>query len=170
MRHHNLALAGFMGTGKTTVGRLVAEALGWRFVDTDEAVEARAGRPIAAIFAAEGEAVFRALEATVCQHFAARVHQVIALGGGALLDDDARRAVEVHSLIVCLTCDLDTVMVRVGSDPKRPLFSGDRDRLASLWEARAAHYASLPEQVDSTHLTPSQVAEEVLARWQQWQP
>ncbi len=168
MKHCNIALAGFMGTGKSTVGRRVAHALGWRFLDTDAAIEARAGRSIAAIFADEGEAAFRALEAQVCGEAAALCHQVIALGGGALLDDDTRQAVERQSLIICLTCDLETIRARVGQDPTRPLFSGDPARLAALWEARAAHYASLPEHVDTTRLTPQQAADAVLERWLRW--
>jgi len=168
MTHCNLALAGFMGTGKSTVGRLAARALGWRFVDTDAVIAARAGRSVAAIFADEGEAAFRALEAQVCGEAAALCHQVIALGGGALLGDATRRAVEQHSLIICLTCDLATIRARVGRGATRPLFSGDPARLAALWEARAPHYASLPQQVATAGLTPQQAADAVLERWRQW--
>jgi shikimate kinase len=168
MKHCNIALAGFMGTGKSTVGPLVAQALGWRFVDTDAVIESRAGRSIDAMFADQGEAALRALEAEVCREVAALCHQVIALGGGTLLNDETRRLVQQHSLVIGLTCDLETVRMRVGEGAGRPLLSGDPARLAALWEARAAHYASLPQQVDTTHLTPQQAADLVLERWLQW--
>ncbi|MEB2287216.1 MAG: shikimate kinase [Anaerolineae bacterium] len=164
---HNLVLAGFMGTGKSTVGRLVAGRLGLAFVDTDAAIERRAGRSIAQIFAQDGETAFRRIEAEVCREIAAGRDQVIAVGGGALLDDSARRAFAQSSLIVCLTASLDEILRRVGDDPARPLFSADRERLAALCAARAAHYASLPHAVDTTTRTPAEIAEEVMRLWNQ---
>ncbi len=163
----NLVLAGFMGTGKSTVGRIVAGRLGLAFVDTDAEIERRARRPIAQIFAQDGEAAFRQMEAEVCQAVAAGRDQVIAVGGGALLDESTRRAFAQTSLIVCLTCSLDKILRRVGDDPARPLFSADREQLAALYAARAAHYASLSAQLDTTALTPAQAAEEVIRLWNQ---
>ena len=161
----NIALAGFMGTGKSTVGRLVAARLDWPFVDVDDVIEARAGCSIAAIFATEGEATFRQLEAEVCRELAARPQHVIATGGGALLDPTTRAAFEAHSLLVCLRADLDTIMQRVGNDPGRPLFAANQTQLARLLAARAPVYDSLPHQIDTTHRTPQQVAEEIVALW-----
>jgi shikimate kinase len=167
MAHKNITLAGFMGTGKSTVGRLVAERLGWRFVDTDEVIEARSGRTIAEIFAQDGESAFRKFEAEVCPEMAALCHQVIAVGGGALLNPVIRECVQAHSLLIALTCDLDEIIRRVGDAPARPLFAPDREHLARLLETRAEHYASLPHHIDTTHLTPEQTAEEVFRLWQQ---
>jgi shikimate kinase len=167
MPHRSIVLAGFMGTGKTTTGHIVATRLGWRFVDTDAVIEARSGRTIAQIFAADGEAAFRALEAVVCPEMAAIVHQVVAVGGGALLNPAIRDGVEAQSLVVGLTCDLDEIIRRVGDDPARPLFVPDRAALERLLAARAAHYASLPHSIDTTHRTPEQTAEEVIRLWQQ---
>lgn len=164
---HNLVLAGFMGVGKSSVGRIVAARLGLAFVDTDAEIERQAGRRIAQIFAQDGEAAFRRLEAEVCQAFAAGRDQVIAVGGGALLDESTRRAFAQTGLIVCLTCSLDEVLRRVGDDPARPLFSADRERLAALYAARAAHYASLPHTVDTTARTPAEIAREVIRLWNQ---
>jgi len=154
-----------MGTGKSTVGRLIAGQLGLAFVDTDAEIERRAGRTIAAIFAQDGEAAFRRLEAEICQEIAAGRDQVIAVGGGALLDNSTRRAFAQSSLIVCLTCSLDEILQRVGDDPARPLFSTERARLAALYAARAAHYAALPHTVDTTGRTPADVAGEVIRLW-----
>ncbi len=162
----NIALWGFMGTGKSTAGRLVAARLGLAFVDTDAVIEARAGRTIADIFAQEGEPAFRALEAAVCQEVAAGREQVIAAGGGALLDPAVFDALAASSLLVNLTCDLDEILRRVGDDPARPLFAGERARLARLLADRAAHYARVSHQIDTTHLAPHDVAEEIIRLWQ----
>jgi len=168
-RAGNLVLAGFMGVGKSTVGRIVAGRLGLAFVDTDAEIERRAGRSIAQIFAQDGERTFRRLEAEVCRAVAAQRGQVIAVGGGALLDNSTRHAFAQTGLIVCLTCTLDESLRRVGDDATRPLFSTDRARLAALYAARAAHYASLPHTIDTTACTPAGVAGEVIRLWTQHQ-
>jgi shikimate kinase len=165
--HKNITLAGFMGTGKSTAGPLVAKRLGWRFIDTDEIIETRSGHTIAEIFAQDGESGFRQLEAAVCPEMVALCHQVIAVGGGALLNAAIRECVEAHSLLITLTCDLDEVIRRVGDAPARPLYAPDREHLAQLLAARADHYASLPNHIDTTRLTPEQTAEEVFRLWQQ---
>ena len=166
----NIALAGFMGTGKSTVGRLLAERLGWRFVDTDALIEARAGRTIAQVFATQGEAAFRRLEAEICRQVAEGTRQVIALGGGALLNAETRRAVEARALLVCLDAPLDEIVRRVGQDPTRPLFHADRARLAALYAERAAHYAALPHHIVTTGRTPADITEEIVRLWQQLNP
>jgi shikimate kinase len=164
-KHCNIVLAGFMGTGKSAVGQIVAERLKWRFVDTDTVIEARAGKIIAEIFEQDGEPAFRALEAVVCRDVAALCHQVISVGGGALLNPAVQAVFAARDLVICLTCDLDTIIQRVGNDPARPLFSVDREKLARLLDARADHYASLPYHVDTSELSPEQSAEEVIGLW-----
>ena len=165
-KHCNIVLAGFMGTGKSTIGQLVADRLGWRLVDTDTVIEERAGKIIAEIFEQDGEAAFRELEATVCRDMAALCHQVIAVGGGALVNPDVQAVFAARDLVICLTCDLDTIIQRVGDDPTRPLFSVDREKLSQLLDSRADHYASLPHQVGTTELSPEEAAEEVVQLWQ----
>jgi shikimate kinase len=159
----NIALAGFMGTGKSTVGKLAAKRLGMAFVDTDEVIVARAGRPIAEIFAQDGEQAFRKLEADVCLEIGSGSGQVIALGGGALLNPQVREAFVARNLVICLTCALDEIVRRVGDDPSRPLFVADR--VAALFASRADHYNSLPHCIDTTHLGPQQVVEEIVRLW-----
>jgi shikimate kinase len=161
----NLILAGFMGTGKTTVGRIVAEELGMHFVDTDTEVEKGSGRSIAEIFAVSGEAAFRHMESAVCLRAARARHQVIAAGGGALLNAASRGMLEASGMIICLLCDLAEIVRRIGHDPSRPLFGGDRERLERLLAGRAAHYRSLPHHLDTTGRTPEQAAEEVIKLW-----
>jgi shikimate kinase len=162
----NIVLAGFMGTGKTTVGQIVAARTGLAFVDTDAVIVARAGRSIAEIFAAQGEPAFRALEAEVCADLAAGGGQVIATGGGALLDPRTVAAFADGNLFVCLTCDLDEIARRIGDDPLRPLARDGIERLARLLESRRPIYARVPHQIDTSSLTPQQAAEEIIRLWQ----
>lgn len=161
----NLVLTGFMGTGKSTVGRLLARQLDMDFVDTDAAVENEAGMRIPAIFRTAGEAGFRVLEARVCQQLAAGKGRVIATGGGALLDAETRAAFLANSMVVCLTCNLRVIVERVGADPSRPLYSNDVSRLAERLAQRRVFYDSLPHQVDTTYLSVQATAEKVIELW-----
>jgi shikimate kinase len=163
----NLVVTGFMGTGKSTIGQLAAARLGLAFVDTDTEIEKQAGRTIADIFAQDGEPAFRQLEAEICVRIAGQSGQVVATGGGALLNPQIREAFTASGLVVCLTCDLDEIIRRVGNDPARPLFTVDRDQLAKRLAARTGPYNSLPHHLDTTHLTPQQAVEEILWLWQQ---
>jgi shikimate kinase len=162
---HNIVLAGFMGTGKSTVGPIVAGRLRMHYLDTDAEIEARAGRSIASIFEEGGETSFRGIEEMVCLDAAAGRDQVIATGGGALLNERTRSALEATSLIVCLRAALYAIILRVGEDPSRPLFSGESGPLRRLYKARLPLYNSLPHQIDTTEKTPEEVAEEVIELW-----
>lgn len=162
----NLVLVGFMGTGKTTVGALVAERLGWVFVDTDAVVEAAAGMPVREIFAQQGEVAFRILEAHVCQAASAGTHTVISVGGGAVVNPETRRALEANGVLVLLTCERDRLIDRLEESAnrgERPLLGGDIGaRVDALAASRAGVYSSIALKVDTTHLTPEEVAERVI--------
>jgi shikimate kinase len=165
--HHNIVLAGFMGTGKSTIGRLVADKLNMTFVETDAQIEALAGLTIPEIFAQHGEPLFRQMEASICQQAAAGQNQVISTGGGALLNPKTREIFISSGLVICLKCDLDEIIRRVGSAPDRPLFVPDRERLERLFAPRADLYNSLPYQIDTTQREPAEIVEEVLYLWLQ---
>src|SRR3954447_21902345 len=105
MTSDRLFLIGYRGSGKSTVGRLLAERLGWAFVDADEELEIRAGRSIADIFTTDGEPAFRALESAVLRELASRDRHVIACGGGVVLRDDHRRLLRTGGHCVWLTGD-----------------------------------------------------------------
>jgi shikimate kinase len=170
-RATRVILTGFMGTGKTEVGRRLARTLGWPFMDTDAVIESAAGRSVAAIFAEEGEAGFRARErdavAQACQLPAA----VIAIGGGALLDAENRRLLIAAGPVVCLRATPREILRRVGEARDRPLLNGEgtaseAERLArieALLAARAAVYALAAYAVDTDGRTPDQVAAAVRA-------
>lgn len=161
----NIVLAGFMATGKTTVGRQVARRLGWPFLDTDDMIAAAAGMSIPNIFASRGEAHFRSLERQMVAEAAARRDVVIAVGGGALLDPANRAALEATGRIVCLDADDADLLTRLSNPDTRPLLAGPNAlaRLRDLRAVRAAHYASLALHVDTSGRTVEEVAERVIA-------
>lgn len=155
-----------MGTGKTSVGALVAERLGWSFVDTDAVVEATAGMPVREIFAQQGETAFRILEAQVCRAASAGINTVISVGGGAVVNPENRRALEANGVLVLLTCERDRLVDRLEESARRgerPLLSGDVGaRIDALAASRAGVYSSIALKVDTTHLTTAEVAEMVI--------
>ncbi len=162
VRHASLVLTGFMGTGKTTVGALLAQKLSREFVDMDAAIEAREGMTVRAIFATRGEEYFRARESELCAELAARENRVIATGGGTLVDarNHARFA---RAFVVCLDATVDVVCARVKDGKERPLVEGGaRERIESLMAVRRAAYARIPHHVDTTTKTVDQVADEVI--------
>ena len=117
----NLALIGFMGTGKTSVGRLVADQLGFEFLDTDELIQIRAGRTIADIFAKEGEPAFRQLERQIVQELSTREKTVIATGGGLPTNAENLAALKSFALVVCLWASAEKIWERVRNQSHRPL-------------------------------------------------
>ena len=118
---HNLALVGFMGTGKSSVGQLVAAQLHFRFADTDELIEARAGKTISAIFAEEGEAQFREYERAVVEELKNFHRAVIATGGGLVTRDESLASLKTHALVVCLWASPETIWERINHQSHRPL-------------------------------------------------
>lgn len=161
----NLILTGFMGTGKTTVGRAVARQLDRPFVDMDVEIATRAGKPIARIFAEEGEGAFRRREAALCAELARRDGLVIATGGGALVDARNRRALARTGVVVCLDATPEAILRRVGADGVRPLLDvpDPRAEVARLLAARRDAYAAIPWHVDTTDRSPAAVVARVLA-------
>ena len=140
-------LSGFMATGKTNIGRLLAGLLGWSFMDTDVMVIERAGKSIPEIFATDGEAAFRAFEHTCVLDASKISDSVVALGGGAIMEDGNRRAIASSGgTLVCLEADIDTIVERVSRKDNRPLLAGlnpqqRRAKIERLLAERAPHYA-----------------------------
>jgi shikimate kinase len=125
----NIALVGFMGSGKTATGRALARALGWELVDADAEIEARAGMPIQKIFATRGEPVFRGLEKSLIAGFVpAAKKKIFSLGGGAVLDEDTRALVARRCRVIWLWTSLETALSRIefGSRPVLDAAGGDR--------------------------------------------
>ncbi len=163
----NIILCGFMGTGKTTVGKLVAERLGWRFVDTDQVIESRDGRSIKAIFAQDGEAAFRRMEAELCAELVGWRRTVIATGGGIVLEPANRENLASAGLVVCLEAPASEIVGRLSGVTDRPLLA-DADpvvRINDLLAARAEAYSALPYHVNTAGCLPEHVAQQVIALW-----
>jgi len=161
----NIVLVGFMGTGKSAVGRLLAGRLGWSFVDMDAVIEERAGKRIDQIFADEGEPAFRSREHALVSELALQDRLVIATGGGVVLNPDHVKAFSRTGRVVCLEADPEVLWQRVSASGHRPLLEtpDKRERMLALLESRQPLYRAIPCRMDTTRLLPEQVADAVLA-------
>lgn len=157
-----VVLTGFMGAGKTTVGRLLADRLGWQFVDLDHEIESRAGRTIREIFERDGEAVFRRVERELLVEALAREPVVIAAGGGTLTFPENLERARAQAMVIWLNPDFATLARRIGGKgkPDRPLFRDEAGALA-LYRDRLPAYALSDWRID---VAPEELAEEVAAR------
>ncbi len=162
----NIVLTGFMGTGKTAVGRHLAAELKAKFVDVDIAIAEKAGRSIKDIFTGDGEAAFRKEESAVIQEVAAQDKTVIATGGGALMDHANRENLAKKGILVCLTARMGTLLERLKDDQTRPLLAGEslEQRVERLMTERQAIYNLCPIQVDTDGKTIAQVADEIIRK------
>ena len=163
-RIQNLALIGFMGTGKTSIGRLVAEQLHYDFVDTDELIESSTGRTIPEIFAQQGEAAFRQLEARLVEELAARTRTVISTGGGLPVNPANLASLKTHALVVCLWASPEKIFERVRAQNHRPLLH-DPDPMAkirSLLAAREPAYRQADVLINTELRSAREVAQQVL--------
>jgi shikimate kinase len=161
----NIVLTGFMGTGKTTVGRILAHRLGYELVDTDVLIEARHG-PIATIFRDRGEDAFRVIERELTAELADRTGLVVSTGGRLLLDPANASALGATGQVFCLVATADEILERVTSDPgriERPLLAvaDPGSRIRELLAERSDGYARF-RQVPTGGRTPEAVAEEIL--------
>jgi shikimate kinase len=159
----DVVLVGAPGSGKTTVGAVLADRLDLPFHDVDAVITERVGKPVAEIFADDGEAVFRAFEEATTAELLA-LPGVLALGGGAVLSPGTRASLRGHR-VVWLRIGLGAAVKRVGLDTARPLLLGNvRGRLLTLLNERAVLYAEVAtETVDTDALTPDAVADLILA-------
>lgn len=159
-----VTLTGFMGSGKSTVGRMVADALGCPFLDLDALVEKQAGKPVAEIFTADGEAAFRTLEAAVLKKTVGKYSAstaVLALGGGTLELPESARLVGSKSLCIYLEASADTLRGRLaGEVSSRPMLAGDWEAL--LARRLATYESTAAVTLPTDGLTPEQVADEII--------
>jgi shikimate kinase len=162
----NLILIGFMGTGKSTLGKLLQSRLGYRLVDTDALIVERAGMPITEIFAQEGEAVFRDRESAALKSLLGQQGLVIATGGGIILREGNRMLLRQLGFVVALTAEEAVILERVSRNQKRPLLQTEnpRETIARLLAARAPLYAAAAHAViDTSHKPHASVVEEIVA-------
>lgn len=165
-----VVLVGLMGTGKSTVGRRLANLLGTDFVDSDAAIEAAARRSVGEIFEQFGEPYFRDGERRVIARLIDEHHGVVATGGGAFVNPETRALILERAIAVWLDCDIDTLVARTRRRDTRPLLrNGDpREILARLHAERAPAYGQAPIRIETGDLPHHQTALRILEAIAQW--
>jgi shikimate kinase len=160
----NIYLAGMMGTGKSTIGRELARLLGRKFVDVDQALEARFSMTVNEIFAHHGEDFFRDEEKKLALELAETHNRVVATGGGTILDPDVRQAFTTGGLMICLFTQRDELVKRLERTSKRPLLKGApvQERVEELMRERAAVYEKIAIRLNTTDLTPTEAARKII--------
>ena len=166
----NLVLVGFMGSGKTSAGKLAAQRLGMKFLDMDDMIEQRHNQKISQIFQMKGEAFFRQQERSLVRELAAGEGRVIATGGGVVLDPNNLRDFGRMSVIICCWVDANVAYERTKDAKHRPLLGEGGDglsRIEALLRERAFLYKAIPNRVDTSALSVEQQADEIVRIYKQ---
>lgn len=165
----NLFLIGYRGSGKTTVAAVLAEQIGWPWIDADTELERRAAMTIKQIFAEQGEPAFRDLESTVLQDLAARQSHVVALGGGIVLRPENRRVLKDRGKTVWLQASPEALLRRIGDDPttsdRRPNLTGQGGlvEIRTLLDERTPLYAECADlTIDAEDKSPAEIARQII--------
>lgn len=160
----NIFLVGFMGTGKSAVGRELQRMTGLRLVDVDAEVEQAEGMSISKIFEVRGEAAFRDLEAREIMRISEGRDQIISTGGGAVLREDNMEAFSGSGVVVCLTASAETVYERTRHNTRRPLLEVDdpMEQIKNLMNERQPYYEKADAMVSTDGKSPYEIAQEVL--------
>ena len=160
----NLALIGFMGTGKSSVGRMVADHLHFTYLDTDDVLVSRAGKSITEIFTQEGEAAFRKKESALVLELAARTRTVISTGGGLPVNPENLASLKTHALVVCLWASPEKIWERVRGQNHRPLLNAPDalTKLRALLAAREPFYRQADVLVNTEMRSIREVANQVM--------
>ena len=166
MPRPNIILTGFMATGKSTVGRLLADRLDYEFIDTDELIVKRSGQSVAGIFSTRGEAAFREMEAEIARELGVMQGLVISTGGGLMLDTENAAALSKSGRVFCLVATPEEIFQRVSKEKhvRRPLLevSDPLARIVDLIQQRKEGYAKF-YQFDTSNLTPEDIAQQIIA-------
>jgi shikimate kinase len=160
----NIVLTGFMGTGKTAVGKELARLLSRRLIDIDHEIEQAEAMPIKKIFVEKGESYFREIEAEIIRKHAVEKKLIIATGGGAILREENLAALKINGTIFCLTARPETIRDRTSRNDDRPLLQGDEpmEKIRNLLSSRGPLYEQSGIMIDTENKTPLQIAEEII--------
>lgn len=160
----NIVLTGFMGTGKTAVGKILARRLGLVLVDVDAEIERERKTTIKEIFGQFGEAGFRDIESAAIEKLSAMKNAVLSTGGGAVLRADNMDALRKNGVIVCLAASPETILRRTGANKNRPLLQVDDplQKIKELYEFRKPYYEKADIIINTDNMSPAQVAEEII--------
>lgn len=164
-RTPGLYLVGFMGSGKSAVGRLLADELGWHFADVDEDIEKAQGVSIAEIFDARGESEFREVERQAVRQRVRDVERgkpmVLALGGGAFVDPENRKMLEERGVTIWLDCPFPRIVARIAGEDHRPL-ARDPEKFRQLFDDRQDAYSKAEYRIHADTDEPSEIVAEIL--------
>lgn len=169
-----IILVGFPATGKSLVGKQVAQLLDWDMMDMDSELEIRSGKSILRIFAEDGEAAFRASEKALLNEACSGTRRVVSTGGGAVVDSENLELMLTRGLVICLDALPETIYNRLsgeggGREPERPLLAGpdSLDRIRRLKADRETHYAAAHRTIATDNLAVEQVAALVVEAWRE---
>lgn len=159
----NIVLTGFMGTGKTTLGKIISRKSGRRFFDTDVMIEEYCNMSIRDIFDSKGEVYFRETEKRIVSHVSKSSSCIIACGGGVVKNEENRKELKRNGIIICLKADADTIIERVGNDIGRPLIYGlSRGEVENLMKEREPFYNTADIFIDTSHDSPDTLSERII--------
>jgi len=159
----NIYLVGFMGTGKTSVGRQLAKEKKWNFVDLDELIELKQQRRIVDIFALDGEPYFRKIEKKFLKQVSTQKKFVVACGGGVVLDPANIKIMKKTGIVICLCATCKEILKRVSSSTLRPILNvaKPQERIELLLKMRAPYYLQADKLVDTSALSVKQVVQKI---------
>lgn len=160
----NIVLIGFMGTGKSTVGKRLAQLLAWDFVDTDCEIGEVTNLSVTEIFRRHGETRFRSEERIVVARLSQQERIVIATGGGTVLTPRNWEYLSQNGIMIGLYASLEAILSRIGHKNDRPLLKGPKEEIEKLWSERQACYAQADFTVDTTEKNIDEVVSEILIR------
>ena len=160
----NIYIVGFMGTGKTAVGKLLAKRLGLEFIEMDELIEQRQGRKIVDIFAQDGEGAFRKLESELLGELSKRQDLVISCGGGLICEEVNLKLLRTSGTVFCLSASSSTIYERTKRYSHRPLLNVDKplEKIEKLLAAREPYYSQAHHLIDSNGLSVDEVADKII--------
>lgn len=156
----NIYLVGFMGTGKSTIGKELARLIGRKFIDMDEMIEKRLGMSINEIFEKKGETFFREEEKKLAVELSDTNNRIIATGGGTINDKETRELFSQTGILICLIADKGNLVTRLKRTDKRPMLRGEKmeEKVSDLLDERKEIYEKIPLKVNTTNLSPKEAA------------
>ncbi|WP_247747250.1 shikimate kinase [Alkalihalobacillus sp. BA299] len=165
-RGHNemkiIFLTGFMGAGKSTIGKALADNINYKLLDTDEWIETIHGKSISRIFSDEGEAAFRTYETNALKTLP-NENIVVTTGGGIVVNEENRKIMKEKGAVIYLHCEMEEILRRTKGDTTRPLLQNkSKEQVSELFKQRLPYYEDSDYQVDTTHLTVPQIVEKIL--------
>lgn len=169
-KRRNLFLAGMMGSGKSVVGRRAARQLDYVFIDTDAIIERESSMTIAEIFAGKGEAFFRATENRLLREIAAGEEQVVATGGGMLIDNGNLDLAAESGLVIYLYAPVEVLATRVTGSDNRPLLEGAQtsQRMKEIYQRRREYYERIAARVDTSSMNVGEVTQAAVEIYRKW--